>query len=314
MKPDNGTRVFRRILKEPLLQFLAIGAVLFVLNSTNRSRSTPTPTLEEPDRVITITEADLARLEELWTLQWNRPPTAEELKGSLDGFIHEEILYREALLLGLEKNDTVIRRRLSQKMEFLTSDLADMVEPTASELEAYYQANAEDYRDPARYTFTQLFLSLDRRGEEATDDAVLLIEELNAGSLSADEIAQRTDRFMLPSDFNNHSSALIDRTFGAGFADGFEDLPIEQWTGPIRSGYGLHVVRIKSKTKESQPALETIESRVRQDFTFRRRREINEAVFDKLAQSYEIRFELPDDAQVVDPPGSIEEDALPGVE
>jgi hypothetical protein len=284
-----------------------MGALLFVLNGTNQSRSTPAP-IEKPDRVITITEADLNRLEELWTLSWNRPPTAEELKGALDGFIHEEILYREALLLGLDKNDTVIRRRLSQKMEFLSNDLADITEPTASELEQFYQANAEDYRDPARYTFTQLFLNPDQRGEEAADDATRLVEELNTGSLSAEEIAQRTDRFMLPSDFANHSATLINRTFGTGFADGFESLPVEQWTGPIRSGYGLHVVRIKSKTKENLPTLEAIESRVRQDFAFRRRREINEAVFEKLAQSYEIRFDLPDDAPVADPSDVIDED------
>ncbi|RKX35844.1 MAG: hypothetical protein DRP71_02205 [Verrucomicrobia bacterium] len=309
MKSKNGPGMVRRIIREPLIQFLAIGALLFVLNGTNRFRSTPMP-IETPARVITITEVDLARLEELWVMQWRRPPTPEELKGSLDGYIREEILYREALLLGLEKNDTIIRRRLSQKMEFLSSDLADMSNPTASELEVFYQDNAEDYLDPTRYTFTQFFLSPDRRGETATDDAGRLIEDLNAGSLSTVEIAERTDRFMLPREFINQSATQIGRTFGTGFADGFENLPIEKWTGPFRSGYGLHVVRIESKTKESQPSLESIEDRVRQDFTFRRRRDMNDAVFDKLAQSYEIRFDLPDDAQVVDPAGPIEDNEL----
>ena len=146
--------------REPLVHFLVLGALLFGLFALVNNEASS----KSPNR-IEITSADVDRLQERWTKQWNRPPTETELKSLIEAYLREEILYREALALGLDQNDTIIRRRLAQKMEFLFEDLADQVEPTDEELKRYFDRNRDQYRLPARFSFAHVYFSVDQRGD-----------------------------------------------------------------------------------------------------------------------------------------------------
>ena len=144
--------MFARIVREPLFQFLLVGAILFVLFAAAGRESTE-------DTAIVIDTDDIRLLSERWAMQWHRSPTDEELRNLVDGLIREEVLYREALALGLDRDDTVVRRRLVQKVEFLIADTVSL-EPANFELQAYFDANAETYRQPARVSMTHIYLGL----------------------------------------------------------------------------------------------------------------------------------------------------------
>ncbi|MDH3772379.1 MAG: peptidyl-prolyl cis-trans isomerase, partial [Nitrospirota bacterium] len=169
-----------RILKEPLLHFLLIGAGLFVLFARVGD-----PGPERADRIV-VSAGDITQMATLWSRRWQRPPTPSELDGLVKARIREEVLYREALALGLERDDTIVRRRMAQKMEFLLEDLAPLGEPTDAELDGFLQDNAERFRQPSRYSFTHVYLSTDKRGDQAVQDARFLLDDLSTQGKDAD--------------------------------------------------------------------------------------------------------------------------------
>ena len=166
----------RAWLREPLLHFLVIGAAIFFLYRVVSGE-------EEGPREIVVTEAQIESLAEGFARTWMRPPTAEEIRGLVDDYVREEVYYREAMALGLDRDDTVIRRRLRQKMEFVSDDIAAVKEPTDAELQAYLEANTPAFVDPPTFTFEQLYFSSDRRGEAALADAQRVLAQLNAGGV-----------------------------------------------------------------------------------------------------------------------------------
>ena len=267
--------------KEPLLHFLIIGALIFVLFSIlNRDETS----VSNNKIVVTATEIEL--LGDNWSKKWNRPPTERELMGLVDSYIKEEVYYREALALGLDQNDTILRRRLMQKMEFLSNDLAELNTPDESALNKYFLDNQEKYELPAQVSFTHIYFSLDKRGAKAFEDAKNVLSELN--TLRASE---KGDSFMLQYDFVQETPFEVERLFGKGFAEELFTLGINTWQGPIESGYGLHLVRVSEKVDSRMPELASVIDKVRTDLMFERRQKMNKEIYEKFKERYEIVVE-----------------------
>lgn len=275
-----------RWLRNPLLQFVILGTALFFLFRLVRA-----PRSIEGQR-IEITQAQIERLAEVFSLQWKRPPTEQELEGLVDSYIREEILYREALALGLDRDDTVIRRRLAQKLEFLAEDLAALAEPVPSELRQYFEENVDDYALPPRMSFSHIYFSVDRRGKEAAEKAAReTLERIRRASPTPDEIAELGDPFMLQSHYGSRTDREVADLFGREFASALVELEPGSWQGPVPSSYGLHLVRLEALAEGRTPELAEVEARVKADFVDARRREANEAFLAKLKDRYEIVVE-----------------------
>jgi hypothetical protein len=279
-----GSPVIRRLLREPLLHFLLIGAVLFVLyGALNRGQSAA------PSEIV-ISEARVEALAESFATVWMRPPTPEEIKGLIDDYIAEEIYYREAIAMGLDQDDTVIRRRLRQKMEFISEDAAAAAEPTDADLQAYLAAHPEKFLEPAELTFTQVYFSTEKRGDAARPSAERLLAELQAGRGPA-TLGEAGDPTLLPGDMQAASPQVIANTFGSDFAAQILEAPVGQWTGPLQSGFGLHLVRVDDRKADAMPAFEQIRPIVLREWQSGQRTEFNKAFLDGLRSRYDIRVE-----------------------
>jgi hypothetical protein len=267
--------------KEPLFHFLIIGAMIFILFSiVNKEEDTGA------GNKIVVTAAEIQRFSDNWSKKWNRPPTETELKGLIDSYIKEEVYYREALALGLDQDDTVLRRRLMQKMEFLSNDLAELNQPDETALNKYFLDNQEKYEIPPRISFTHIYFSLDKRGEKALEDAKSVLARLTV--MRAPE---RGDSFMLQYDFVQETPFEVERLFGKRFAEQLFKSEISTWKGPIESGYGFHLVRISEKVDPQMPELSSVIDKVRTDLMFEQRQRVNKEIYEKFKERYEIVIE-----------------------
>ena len=274
----------RRLLREPLLHFLLIGAGLFLLyNALNRGQS-------DAPREIVISEARVEALAENFATVWMRPPTAVELKGLIDDYVAEEVYYREAVAMGLDQDDTVIRRRLRQKMEFISEDVAAATEPTDAQLQAYLEQHADKFALPATLTFQQVYLSAERRGYAVRADAEKLLAALQAGRGPADP-AEAGDATLLPATMEAASPQVIANAFGEEFARQIDEAPVGQWSGPIESGFGLHLVKVDERVAASAPSLAEIRPIVLREWQSEQRRALNKSFLDTLRSKYEVRVE-----------------------
>jgi hypothetical protein len=276
---------WKRWVGDPLFVFLALGAGLFGLHAwVGGGRG------YERDARIVVTTADVSRIRSIFERQWNRPPTEVEVDNLVAGHIREEVLYREALALGLDRDDTIVRRRLVQKLEFVAEDMATLVPPTEDELEAWFQANADQYREPARISLVHVYLSPDRRGERTAVDAETLLAELRE---EPDRPIpwQSGDRFMLQNEYARKDTRELARLFGRAFAERLVELEPGSWQGPVQSGYGLHLVLVRERVESSLPELEKVRERVLTDVRADRRRLADEAFYRALRERYVIEIE-----------------------
>ncbi len=278
--------MIRRLLREPLLHFLAIGAALFLLyDAVNGGRS-------DAPRQIVISAARIEALAGNFTSVWMRPPTAAELKGLVDDYVAEEVYYREAVAMGLDQDDTVIRRRLRQKMEFISEDVANSVEPDAAELQEFLAQNAGKFARPAVLSFQQVYLSVERRGDSVRADAERLLAELQAGR-SAATAAEIGDSTLLPATMEAASPQAIANAFGQEFAQQVDEAPVGQWSGPIESGFGLHLVRVDERVVTDAPTLGEIRPIVLREWQAAQRHTQNQSFLTELRGKYEVRVEGP---------------------
>ena len=265
-----------RYFKDPLALFLAFGLLIFFAQKLLGSG-------DGDDYQILVTTGQQNRIFEQWQAQMGRPPTEEEAQGLLQHWLKEEILYREAKKLGLDADDTIIRRRLAQKLTFLNEDLANAEPPTKEELEAYFREHSDDYRIPERYSFEHRYFSGDRR-ENAQDDA--------RKALTDPEFAG--DPFILQRSYADRSGREIADLFGRAFTEALavlrDDAP-DAWQGPVPSAYGWHTVRLTGRTPARDPLFAEVADAVRRDLLQDRRRQANDAFFQALRERYDIRIE-----------------------
>ena len=276
----------KRILQEPLLHFLLLGAAIF-LGYGFVSKGTS----DEPGTIV-ITQGQIEHLATGFAKTWQRPPTQEELSGLVEDHLKEEIYCREALALGLDKDDTVIRRRLRQKMEFVSDDIAAQKEPTDAELETYLKTHADMFRIEQRLTFRQVYLNPQKRGEHLAEDAANLLAQLNQAGSQVDASTQG-DSFLLEHDFQALPARDIAKQFGEEFSAQLLTLKLGQWQGPIESGYGLHLLFVSDRTEGRLPALAEVRDAVRREWDNARRLEGNENFYQSLRQRYTVTIEQP---------------------
>ena len=257
-------KLLMRLLREPLLHFLAIGGLIFLLfAAVNDSR-------EAPSDVIVITPARIDQLAAGFNSVWKRMPTEDQLDALIDEHVREEVYYREALALGLDRNDTIVRRRMRQKMEFLLDTGAYLRKPAAGELDAYFAANEEFYRSGLRLAFEQIYL-----GEVPGRESI-------AGSLAALQSDPPTDpsalgeRSLLPARLGLSPPHAVDSVFGEGFFDLVAELSPGEWAGPLVSAYGVHLVRVLDRLPARTPPLEEIRDAVLKNWREAKAREIRE--------------------------------------
>jgi hypothetical protein len=274
----------KRILREPLLHFLLLGAAIFASYSWVSKRVS-----DEPGTIV-ITAGQIASTAEGFTRTWRRPPTSEELEGLVRDQVREEVYYREALALGLDRDDTIIRRRLRQKMEFLTDDVAAQAQPTDEELSAYLNAHPNLFRVNGRATFTHVFLDPQKHGENIARDAAKLLTQLNQAGGKAD-VSALGDSLLLDQTFDRIPTGEIEKLFGDKFAAKFADLAPGQWQGPIESGYGVHLVFVSERTEGRLPALSEIRENVQREWANSRRMEANENFYRELLKRYTVTIE-----------------------
>ena len=276
----------KKWLNEPLLHFLVIGALVFIVFSVVNNEE-----ISLDGKKIVVSAGDIERLNANWSKKWNRLPTEDELEGLVDSYIREEVYYREALALGLDQDDTVLRRRLMQKMEFLSNDLAELNTPDQAALNAYFLEHKDKYELPARVSFTHIYFSFDKRSMRVLQDAENILEQIQAVSPPVVRAPDRGDPFMLQYDFTLETPFEVSRLFGQGFAEQLFQLKENGWQGPVESGYGLHLVWINEKIDARMPELASVIDKVRTDWMFEQRQKTNKAIYERFKERYEIVIE-----------------------
>ncbi len=278
-----------RLVREPLLHFLVAGAVLF---AGYRLLHPPAPS-GDTERRIVVTEDDLRQMSLMWLAQGRPPPSPEQMQSLVQSWVREEILYREALALGLDQGDTIVKRRMVQKMEFLAADLSDLRDPTRAELEAWFAAHAERFAEPPRATFRQLYFSPDRRGEATRAPADPALAKLAGEPADAAEAASRGDPFLLQDYYPERAPDQVAKEFGPAFADALFRLAPGSWQGPIESGFGWHVVFVDALIPRRVPAFAEVEAAVESAWVEEQRDTFERQAFEAMKARYEIV--VPDD-------------------
>lgn len=271
-----------RWLKEPLLHFLILGALIFGVYgwlSDERSADEVFISTGQQDTLINTFERT-----------WQRPPTAAEFKGLLDDYVREEIAYREGSAMGLDDDDVIIRRRVRQKLELLAEDVASVSVPDDAQLQAFLTENLQNYLNEPRFSFRQIYFSPDQR-EDPVTDAQALLAELQQATETPD-ISSLGDSIALPVDIEDAGLSEIGRVFGSIFSAQLAELQAsQQWQGPLQSGFGMHLVLITEYLPGSEPALEQVRDVVQRDWFSLRRREAVDSLYQRLAENYTIVIE-----------------------
>lgn len=280
--------MLKKLLREPLIHFLVIGGLLFLLYGLQNDG------LVDNDKRIVVSQADIDRLSKIWQKKMQRPSTRAELDNMIEQQIHEEVMYREALTMGLDKNDTIVRRRLAQKVEFISSDLAVQIEPTDKELADYLVTHQKKFEIPGRINFVHIYFNTDSRGKQVESDALNLLDKLKQTDSIAD-IMTLGDPFMMGQQHAQITKYKTSRLFRKAFAKEIFSLDAGNWQGPIDSGYGLHLVRISNKTLAKPADLKLVKDKLRLEWQAEQRNIINEAFYKNLRQRYDIVIEnIPD--------------------
>jgi len=273
-----------KIIREPLLHFILLGAAIFVVYGfASRHRT------DKPGEIV-VTQGTLENIITGFTRTWQRPPTEEELRGQVRDYIREEAAYREALAMGLDRDDAIVRRRLRQKLEFLSDDLATRVEPSDTDLETFLQTHADLFESEPHFSFRQVYLNPQQHAASLPADEARLLAELQRAGPNAD-LSSLGDPFLLAPSFQDVSLAEVKQVFGDQFASAVAALPTSAWQGPVASGYGAHFVFLSERTEGSLPALAEIRDQVRREWFNARRNEATEKFYQALLKRYTVKIE-----------------------
>lgn len=271
----------KRLLKEPVLQFLILGGGLFVVYTLFAPAEAP------PRDEIRIGAPRIESLASNFERTWRRRPTRDELDGLIEDYIAEEVFYREALKLGLDRDDLVVRRRMRQKMELLLSDALSAAPPDEAELRAYFDAQKVRYRRADRLTFRQVFLG--QKPANASATWASLAQQLN-GHPDMDFTSVGVPG-MLPPGMERTTATEIAGVFGEAFAKALAELAPGHWSGPVESAYGWHLVRTDAAFPSAEPVFGDVRVEVARDVAYEREREARAELVERLKANYAISIE-----------------------
>jgi hypothetical protein len=271
----------KRLIAEPLVHFVAASALIFLAYAMLTGDR-----VDDARDTIVVSAGRVAQIVEIFTRTWQRPPTEDELKGLIDSFVREEVFYREGRKLGLDQDDTIVRRRLRQKMEFMIEPDEAALRPGPGALEAFLAANREVYRIPEMIAFRQMFFDPAIHGDavEARAESALAALASTAGDAATDQ----GDPAILPSAMPLSSPRQIASAFGDEFAEGLAAAPSGRWSGPVASTFGLHLVHVDARQGPRDPGLDEVEGVVLRDWQSRKRRDIAEARYADLLAKYAV--------------------------
>ena len=286
---DLPQSTFVRIVKEPLLHFVLAGAGIYLLFGLFGQSESDDARVEE--NTIVVTEGEMNWLAEMWHKKWNRPPSDAELVGLVRDHLRESVLYRESVAMGLDRDDVIIRRRMAQKLEFLSQDLIQPEPATEEQLQAYFQEHLDQYQLPPLLTFTHVFIDPDKRGDETLKDAENLKAELIANAEVPDADSDLGDVFMLQSYYPERSESDLSKLFGGEFAKSIMALEPKEWHSPVLSGYGTHLVYVHDRQEFPAPTFEQVAERVREDHKNAAREKLNDEYIASLLARYKVMIE-----------------------
>ena len=280
----------KKLIREPFIHFILLGAAIFVANHFLSARAD-----NQPGKIV-ITQGDITSIIIGFSRTWQRPPTREEMDGLIRDRVREEVYYREAMAMGLDRDDPVIRRRLQQKLQFVTNDVATPAEPTDADLTAYLKAHVKNFRADPKFSFSQVYLDPSKHGDHLAQDANELLIQLQQRRRDVD-LSSLGDAFLLEHRFEATPTSEIAKQFGDKFVAKLAGVPIGQWVGPVESGYGKHLVFVENRTEGRLPELVEIRDAVLRDWTNARRLEANEKFFQTLLKHYQVVVETFDPAK-----------------
>ena len=276
-----------RVIREPLFQFLILGAVIFAAHRFITRHRT-----DKPGEIV-VTQAAVENLVTGFARTWQRPPTEEELQGLVRDYIREEAAYREALTLGLDRDDMIVRRRLRQKLEFVSDELATRTEPSDAELQSFLEVHRGTFQTEPLFSFRQIYFNPQRHGENLHRDVTRVLDELQHSGSHVPRTAMG-DPFLLQQSFDDVTLSDLKKTFGEHFASAISALPVASWQGPIDSGYGVHLVFFAQHTDSHLPALAEVREQVRREYLDARRREATDKFYKVLLSRHGVRIEPPE--------------------
>ena len=276
----------KRWLREPLLHFLLIGTALFAIYGYQH-RGTDGA---EPSRQIALTPDDLRQLAAYFESEQHRPPTPEELNKLVENKVQVEVLYREALALGLDKDDVIVRGRLAEKMQFLAQDVSAADEPTSAELKAWFERNINQFVQPSRVSFRHLYFSANRRGRDAQGDAAKALAKISGETKDSKLTASLADPFMFQDYYSGWSPEELSKDFGSQFGPAVAKLQPGSWQGPIESEHGWHLIFVDSATPGRTPAFEEIEPDIKTAWLDVQKEQAWRKAYDAMRGKYSVRL------------------------
>jgi len=279
----------KMFLREPLVHFLLLGAMLFAVHAALRS-----PTTVARDEVV-VTVDQIRDIAAAFTRNRQRPPNAEELKGLVDAHVREEVFSREGIRLGLDRSDRVIRQRLEKEMEVIAENSAAVSEPTDAELAEFLATHAEIFRREPGFTFRQVFLNPPKRGPQLASDAASILSDLQRRG-PTDDYKTLGDRSVLPTDFVDQTQSRIRAQLGETFVSALANVNPGKWVGPIESAYGQHLVWMERRTDARTPALDEVRGEVMRELMTARRQKVGQRFLEELLARYRVKIEWPEDA------------------
>jgi hypothetical protein len=273
-----------KIIREPLFHFLLLGAAIFaVYGVATRHKN------DKPGQVL-VTQGTIENLVTGFARTWQRPPTEEELQGLIRDYVREEVAYREALALGLDRDDMIVRRRLQQKFEFLSDEITSRIEPSDTELQHFLEAHSTLFQFEPVLSFRQVYFNPQLHSENTARDVARVLDSLQR-SRSPGNATRLGDPFLLAESFENVSLADVKKTFGGKFASVIFALPAGNWQGPIQSGYGVHLVFVVKHTNSHLPSLAEVRDQVRREWLNQKRKEASDQLYGSLLKRYTVKIE-----------------------
>jgi len=237
---------------------------------------------------VVLTEAEVAHISARWMRQWNRPPTRDELRKAVDGYVRDEILYREALARELDREDPTVRLAMVQKMRMLAAGRADARDVTEQDLASFFALRTDRYRVPARLSIAQVYFRDEEDAGDAQARATQVRDRFSNLEPEDAELAEAGDSIMLETVYRDVTAPELERLFGSDFAAEVLSLPEGQWSGPVRSGYGLHVVKVLERTAGRIPELADVRDRVKDDLRYENRKAAEEQGYQEVAGRYRV--------------------------
>jgi peptidyl-prolyl cis-trans isomerase C len=290
--------VLKRWLREPLLHFLLLGVALFAVYAYLHHGSGGI----ESSRQIVLSLDELRQMDMYFESQWHRQPTPDEFQAMVEDKVREEVLYREGLAIGLEKDDTIVKRRMAQKMQFLAEDVATAHEPSTAELESWFKRNSSKFALPSRYSFRHLYFSPDKRGKSAEDNATKVLTKIAGQPEDSKFALSLADSFMFQDYYGDRTPEALAKEFGPQFAVALEKVKPGSWQGPIESGYGWHLVFVDTVIPGRIPALEEIEPDVKAAWLGEQKATAWQKAYSEMRAKYAVLLPAPSDKEAAQAP------------